>query len=355
MTRIENIIKEGSTLIIKIDTKEKPFTFNCATHTLTSYSGRTIKTMGLLASCYCSSAGEAALINSLKEGMLHNTWVYFNRLEFFINNLDMIRFCAINHLPHECPKGYIKWVKENNEKISDFSLKQFLRVKKIEKMPKEHKEFFDTLNAYYSSGGIISNSFLSATPEQRTKIIQIFKVSIKELRWNLGYDFEKFVKKISKESYAFCGLENWEKYVDGNRNFEYNLQIFDEIVNEGRNKKILEFESNINFIKSFSNDEFTIVVPKTMQDFTDEGKMQNNCVGSYYHDSIADRQNLIYFIRKTSSPNKSYITCRYNLHSGKTTEFRTVNNNDVENENAIELIDKLDRFITLKLKKEGII
>ena len=107
--------------------------------------------------------------------------------------------------------------------------------------------------------------------------------------------------------------------------------------------------------QNFANDKFTIVVPKTMQDFTDEGKMQNNCVGSYYHDSIADHQNLIYFIRKTSNPNKSYITCRYNLHYGKTTEFRTVNNNDVEDENAIELIDKLDKYITLKLRKEGII
>ena len=237
MVKIESIIKEGSTLIIKLDAKEKPFTFNCATHTLISYSGRTIKTMGLLASCYCSSAGEAALINSLKEGMLHNTWVYFNRLEFFINNLDMIAYCSISHLPNECPKGYIKWVKENNEKISDYSLKRFLKVKKIEEMPKEHKEFFDTLSLHYNSDGTICNRFLLSTSEQRTKIIQIFKISAKELRWNLENDFENFVAKISKDSYSFCGLENWEKYADGNRNFEYNLQIFDEIVNEERNKK----------------------------------------------------------------------------------------------------------------------
>ena len=355
MAKIESVVKEGSTLIIKLDAKEKPYTFNCATHTLVSFSGRTIKTMGLLSSCRCSSAGETALIDSLKEGMLHNTWIYFNRLEFFINNLDMIAYCSINHLPKECPKGYIKWVKENNEKISNYSLEQFLRAKKIEEMPKEHKEFFDILRSHYNSNGSICNEFLLFTPEQKTKIIQIFKISAKELRWNLGHDFEGFIIKISKDSYSSCYLENWEKYADGNRNFEYNLQIFDEIVNEERNKKILEFESNINFIENFSNGEFTIVVPKIMQDFTDEGKMQNNCVGSYYHNSIANHRNLIYFIRKTSNPNKSYITCRYDLYHEKTTEFRIVNNNDVEDENAIELIDKLDKYITLKLKREGII
>lgn len=355
MTRIESIIKEGSTLIIKIDAKEKPYTFNCATHTLVSFSGRTIKTVGLLASCYCSSAGEAALINSLKEGMLNNNWMYFNRLEFFINNLNMIAYNNPCHLPNECPKGYIKWLKENNEKISDFSLKQFLVVKKLEEMPKEHKEFFNALKKYYGETGSVPKYFLSATHEQKTKIIQIFKISTKELRWNLGNDFMDFIKKIMEDSYMFCGLKDWEKYADGNRNFEYNLQIFDEIVNKERNKKILEFESNINFIESFSNDEFTIVIPKTMQDFTDEGKMQNNCVGSYYHDSIADHQNLIYFIRKTSNPNKSYITCRYNLQCRSTIEFRAVNNNDVGDGNAIELIDKLNKFITLKLKREGII
>lgn len=352
LVRIESIIKEGSTLIIKLDAKEKPHTFNCATHTLISFSGRTIKTMGLLSSCNYLSSGESALINSLKEGVLHNNWTYFSRIEPFINNLDMIKYCSICHLPNECPKGYIKWLKENNEKISDYSLSSFFTMKKIEEMPKEHKEFFDTLKKHYGDNSTISKNFLHATSEQKTKIIQIFKISAKEFRWNLENDFEVFMKKITEDSYMFCGLKDWEKYADGNRNFEHNLQIFDEVVNKERNKKILEFESNINFIESFSNDEFTIVIPKTMQDFTDEGKMQNNCVGSYYHDSIADHQNLIYFIRKTSNPNKSYITCRYNLYYGKTTEFRAVNNNDVEDENAIELINKIDKFITIKLKRE---
>lgn len=355
LARIESIIKEGSILIIKLDAKEKPFTFNCATHTLVSFSGRTIKTMGLLSYCNCLSAGERVLIDSLREGMLHNNWAYFNRLEFFINNLDMIKYSNLNHLPDKCPKGYIKWLKENCEGICNYSLNRFLKAKKLEEMPKEQKEFFDTLKKYYGNDGTVSNGFLNATSEQKIKIIQIFKVSTKEFRWDLGRDFESFMKKISEDSYLFCGLKDWEKYADGNRNFEYNLQIFDEVVNKERNEKILEFESNINFIESFSNNEFTIVIPKVMQDFTDEGKMQNNCVGSYYHDTIAKHQNLIYFIRKTSNPNKSYITCRYNLYCRRTAEFRTVNNNNVEDKNAIELIDKLDKFITLKLKKEGII
>ena len=48
-------------------------------------------------------------------------------------------------------------------------------------------------------------------------------------------------------------------------------------------------------------------------DLADEGIQQNNCVGYYYNDSIERGDNCIFFLRKKDKPEKSYITCRYNI------------------------------------------
>jgi hypothetical protein len=86
-------------------------------------------------------------------------------------------------------------------------------------------------------------------------------------------------------------------------------------------------------------------VPSTMDDFTKEGQMQNNCVGSYYHDSIASGDNLIYFIRKKENPNHSYITNRFNISCQRTVETRKINNRDNDDKKALMLIEEIDKKI----------
>lgn len=87
------------------------------------------------------------------------------------------------------------------------------------------------------------------------------------------------------------------------------------------------------------------VVPSSLKDFTDEGRQQNNCVGHYYHKSIAEGLNLIYFIRKTNSPDKSYITNRFNIHYQKTTETKKKNNATNDDQDALRFICRIDEMI----------
>jgi hypothetical protein len=140
--------------------------------------------------------------------------------------------------------------------------------------------------------------------------------------------------------------------VDTNRTFDYNIKLIDNAKNAERNKKILEFEETIRDIENLSNDTFTIIVPRTIEDFTNEGNMQNNCVGYFYHDSIARHDNLVYFIRMATNPNHSYITNRYNISHKRTIETRKVNNGDNNDKSALELIKAIDNRIRELLEKE---
>ena len=105
----------------------------------------------------------------------------------------------------------------------------------------------------------------------------------------------------------------------------------------------------LNFINGLEFDDYIVIVPQTIEDKADEGKQQNNCVGYYYDDSIIKGENLIYFLRKKNKPNKSYITCRYNIPAEKTTEHRRKNNIDVYNETELGILKKIDKIIKEKL------
>ena len=129
-----------------------------------------------------------------------------------------------------------------------------------------------------------------------------------------------------------------------------NIDTIKEIRDKVRNEKILSWESKFSAIETLSNDKYTIIIPKIMEEFTDEGKQQNNCVGHYYHNRMAQNTQIIYFIRRKSIPNKSYITNRYSVSEKETVETRMVNNTANRDADSLELITRIDKMITDILK-----
>lgn len=189
------------------------------------------------------------------------------------------------------------------------------------------------------------NFIKNADSNKITLVTKIFRTSIKGICWYLRREMLDFL-------YAIQNYKEWEKVVDTNRTFAYNIKLIENAKNAERNKKILDFEETIRDIENLSNDTFTVIVPRTMEDFTNEGNMQNNCVGYFYHDSIASHNNLVYFIRKATNPNHSYITNRYNIYNKRTVETRKVNNDSNNDRSALELIKVIDNRIRELLEKE---
>ena len=137
--------------------------------------------------------------------------------------------------------------------------------------------------------------------------------------------------------------------LDGNRTLSYNIKLYNTVLENRKNEKLEKQLQKLNFINGLEFDNYIVVVPQTIEDKADEGKQQNNCVGYYYDDSIIKGENLIYFLRRKNKPNKSYMTCRYNIPTASTVEHRYKNNINVCNETEIGILKKIDKIIKEKL------
>ena len=336
---IIGITKEGSVFLIAVEGKDNPIKVDCRDMSITSYTGRTVKNFPASVTTERLDNTTRWAVDTIKDRIRGYGISDFQRLEMFIQYLDLIT--NPRNIPSECPQGYIKWVQDNGRDISRSSLNDFRAEKQIAQMPKTKREVYDKLIENWNSDCNLVEWWVQLTDEKLiTKFAQMFKASLKEFTWNLSADLEEWHYTIIRNRLGQqVGGENWVDLLDGNRGFKHNLKNFISLRDKERNDKILATENRFRKITELSNDKFLIIVPSDMEEFTQEGKMQNNCVGSYYHDSMARGENFIYFIRKRSMPNRSYITNRFNVkYDHYTVETRMVNNNDNNDREARELI-----------------
>ena len=246
-------------------------------------------------------------------------------------------------------RGYIKWVKANNKQITRESLDEFREVEFAKTAPKELVNFLNSIPENVKSHMRFYRTFINNyTIEQKMTVVRIFKSAVKEVCWSLVDDMDEFfriVHKYRNEKTDFSTI------VDTNRGFEKNKEILENFYNRDRNKKVIEFEKQFTEIENLSDDNYTIIVPTTIEEFNNEGKQQNNCVGYFYHDRIAHHTDIVYFIRKKTNENHSYITNRFSIFSNRTCETRMVNNSDNNDKCSLELIKRIDEKIVEILEK----
>jgi hypothetical protein len=255
------------------------------------------------------------------------------------NNLDLIDGLGDYDIAREIPKGFLQWCRDNGCKADADALNKYTTIQYIKKLNDLDKKFYEYLSQKRVNLNVI----------RRLNLVGVFRQIFNTTRksgdiWCVYDDVRALTDKLVRVEKTFTEDEI-KSALDTNRDFKHNVDILENYINRERNNKILENENKYREIETLSNDDYTIIVPRNMDDFTKEGKMQNNCVGYYYHDSIADGENFVYFIRKTEKPEKSYITCRYAFYAKETREYRTVNNNGVGDEKAIELIHTIDKMI----------
>lgn len=343
---VTNIEKIGSEIIITLDSG-KTVKYDCKENIMTSYTNRKVKNFPSAISDSPMDMSNTGLRWALSEvsGYRNNLMPKsFKKLEMFINDLDLIKTIYSPYIPNECPKGYIKYLRDNNKKIDYDSLALFKASKKL------NKNDFVIYSQIINEHKNCAEWYLNSSSNGRNKFNKIFNVSAKEFNWSLRSDFFDWCNVCLEPSTVKVLGERWVDFLDDNRNFKYNSKLIRALLDNKRGEKIIENELKIKAIEKLSNDTYTIKVPETLKDFTDEGQMQNNCVGHYYHNSIAKGENLVYFIRLTKSPEKSYITNRYNISSNKTVETRKVNNTSNNDMNARELIKQIDKMIAELLK-----
>jgi hypothetical protein len=369
MSRVYNITgieKNGLTVTVTIEGKANPVIFDMAHLSFTSYTGRDIQRFPVGSYCFEKDSFSGIIPRLLFNALLSNSKgdvrSNLSKVELFINNpeiLNGIHYCS--ELTDECPKGFIKWLKDNDKMPTKESLTDYKRGMALKRMTQEDKEVYELLfgtenSPYYQYCDTYKECYFSMSAELRHKFNKILKVSIKSLSWYLKDEMTTFIDRfIRNRGWSSwrdeCRLDNWEELLNTDRSFKWNTENIIASAKKVWEDKIINNENKIRAIEELSNDTFVIVVPKSLQDFTDEGNMQHNCVGHFYHGSIANGENLVYFIRKKSTPNHSYITNRYMIVRHETVETRKFANAYNDDEEARALIKEIDKMITSLLSE----
>lgn len=353
---ISEIKKEHGVIVFSFnDMDGKTVSINVLDGTITSYTGRSISSMpkGLNA-----ALSEYALTkNSVVGGRLKTlisryvssrNSTYLKILDVYFSNFDVLDliYTSVDDIPTTLPKGFIKYLKDNNTKANKKNLARFSLEVRIKNWSEENQELYKLMREkarYY-------DDLLELDDDKIFVLLKILKTHMKIFSWTPQQDMHNYFSLIFDSDYDKNKYKWWE-VADTNRGFLWNYDNFKNILNAERNKKVMEWQSNFKEIEQLSNDILTIIVPTTQEQFTDEGRQQNNCVGSYYHDSMSVHNNIIYFIRKKNRPNKSYITNRYAVRGNwlsnlSTVESRAVNNSNYLDENVTDLIKEIDIMIT---------
>lgn len=364
--KINEITKQGTIINVILADRNKPIVIDIGKSSIISYSGKSVKNFpaGIYdISAIANNILSKTMFRCMEFHSTQDVCYLLKRVELFANNPELLENVSPTSIASECPKGFIQWLKDTGKNATMGSLIEYKDNKRAEKLKKEEREVYDLLfsdNSPIRSKNYLvkcRNAYFEMTKELRTKFIKILKVSIKSLSWNLLSDLENFYDKLVFNNGwdAYNGIyrpENWAELLNVDRTFDWNLKNLKAIAEKAKGEKIIEKENKIREIEKLSNEVFTVIVPKTLEDFTNEGKMQHNCVGHYYHSNIANGLDLIYFIRHTTNPDMSYITNRYHVCSHRTVETRCIFNNNNNDEKALELIKIIDETITRILSNE---
>ena len=247
----------------------------------------------------------------------------------------------VSSIPDEAlktmPKGLYQEIEKNHGELNYKILKEYYNYLKYGK----YYKFVQSIIRYYDND---CYKYIDCFLEKYSfeNLFKIMKNSL--LNGELNNNPIDLIKK-----YYTLITNGYEVVLDTNRDLSHNMDILQDIEEKEKNEMLARQLQKLNFINDYSTDDYIIKVPQSQEDKRDEGRMQNNCVGYYYDDSILNGNNLIYFIRKKTNPNHSYITCRYNIREQATVEYRTVNNGQVQDNQALGLIKIIDEKIRAEL------
>lgn len=246
----------------------------------------------------------------------------------------------IDNYDGKLPKGYTTWCKEKDIPICRQSLIDFSIDQTYKMWPQNLK---DTCQRLKEGMNLDLVSQTGGDKELCVSLIRIINNSLKR------YQVTTLNHSIFNIIHLLKARPDLRQYMDDTKSAEVVCQILEEINIRDRNERILANEAKISALNDvLVDDDIIIKVPSSMQDFTDEGEQQHNCVGYGYHNSIANGTDLIYFLRKASEPDRSYVTCRYSQIEKVTVEHRTFCNRGWDN---APLFRKIDMMITELLMK----
>lgn len=276
---------------------------------------------------------------------------FFQAVESFMSYPDLLKtpldsdmvFDLENNYDGKLPKGYVAWLRKNQSVFNRRSLHQFIRETFFKTMPQSLAE---ELNRFIEGSQIDLIDITHSDPELCVSILRMTHNSLKR------YEIYNLRSKIIAIANMLRLYPDLRSYLDDTKSVNVVFDILQGQQDNARNRKIIAEQSKIAALNGMQFGDLVVKVPLTMNAFTEEGKQQHNCVGYYYHDSIAQGKYFIYFLRRANKLSKSYITCRVDRGNNKTVEHRFAYN--VRAEDNVAPFKDIDKAIQEIMNKQEV-
>lgn len=246
----------------------------------------------------------------------------------------------------DIPEGFVDFCLKNDITVNINSYNSF----QLSKKNKDYPEDVRLLAAQFDK--MIDNSELPK--EYIIKILRCYKNSL--LKYG-EYAFDG----CHKLSHTFNGVAEYPeliKLIDNQSSFALVAKAVSKnyrlLKDKEQQERIEKSQKRIKELETLTYKDYCFIVPTTLKELIDEGEQQHNCVGFYYNNFMSEGNVFIYFIRKKNEPEKSYITCRFDMYTKETVEARYKFNGEVFKEEDKKAILKSSEFIKKIIETEEV-
>ncbi len=159
------------------------------------------------------------------------------------------------------------------------------------------------------------------------------------------YDYKDYIRNLKQLNYildnSYLFPKDFRKEKD-----RVTLEYIQKTSNNEKDakktliiKKISSLIRGNNELSKWINGEngLQIYVPESVEDLRLEGMRLHNCIGTYC-DRIANKNTLVFFVRKLSDPDKEYVAFEYNSN-GRIVQIRENRNEVCKNNNVIDFVN----------------
>lgn len=194
------------------------------------------------------------------------------------------------------------------------------------------------------------------------EVIALISCAPSTIREYIIEDAKKIAFRYEHENWDY--LEDSRNYWSGNRVYPYvaryiqlcNLlhhertykNLYGSICMMEKEKSLMADKLCVEYQKSaplfFEDENFTILIPTTADEFRKEADYQQNCVFRMYYPKVKDCKTHVVFIRKKSDINTPYITCEVS-NEGEIIQYLARFNHYVEDDNAKAFEIAYQRFL----------
>lgn len=273
-----------------------------------------------------------------------------NILEWPFSYLDLIEdYWGIEYVNFPCEKGYIKYLRKTNQKISLYSYTSFCFFRSY----KNINNYYFMQSYLFESFSKISDEKLPWLTENENFINKLRLSSTLSFKRGLFSNFSRYLSEIIWT----CWKMNDYAMIDSNAtlksNFEAVKTTYDTKKSEVYKQVIDSWITSLDLVPL--DRRYCIKIPNRIEDLIDEGIQQHNCIGgSNYQQKIIEKERLVFFIRSIKDPKKSFITCYYDFRTNMVKDYLCKYNTKVPRQYfyLIHEANTLIKKIMIKKEKE---